>query len=122
VDSLIFVGVLALWWGAADMVPPAPGCPDLSGAVPTPVGGDGQLCGTRRQRVAMIAPVVKDLVRAFISEADAALRAHLDKRWKGVFDGRAASAEACQQRAGRIMPDVSQAPFEVCAVGIQISF
>ena len=39
--------------GAADMVPPAPGCPDLSGEAPTPVGGDGQLCGTQRQRVAV---------------------------------------------------------------------
>jgi hypothetical protein len=34
----------------------------LSGAAPTPVGGDGQLCGTQGQRVAVIAPVVTELV------------------------------------------------------------
>ena len=32
--------------GAAGMAPPAPGCAHVSGAAPTPVGGDGQLCGT----------------------------------------------------------------------------
>jgi hypothetical protein len=52
--------------GAADMAPPAPGCAHLSGAAPTPVGGDGQLRGTRRQRVASaIAPIVKELISEF---------------------------------------------------------
>jgi len=39
------------------MAPSAPGCAHVGGAAPTPVGGDGQLCGTRRKRVATaIAP------------------------------------------------------------------
>jgi hypothetical protein len=57
----------------------------MSGAAPTPVGGDGQLCGTRRQRVATaIAPIVKELIMLFIPETEAlAFRAHLDKKLEG---------------------------------------
>ena len=57
----------------------------MSGAAPTPVGGDGQLCGTRRKRVATaIAPIVKELIMRFIPEAEAgALRAHLDNELEG---------------------------------------
>jgi hypothetical protein len=47
---------------AAGLAPPAPGCAHLSGAPPTPVGGDGHLCGTRQQRFAAIAPTVKELI------------------------------------------------------------
>ena len=66
----------------------------------------------------MIAPVVKELVHAFISETEGgALRAHLDNTLEGpVLTLRAASAEACQPRAGRIMLHVGQASFEVCAI------
>jgi len=44
------------------MAPPAPGCAHVSGAAPTPVGGDGQQRGTRRHRAATaIAPVTLHL-------------------------------------------------------------
>ena len=51
--------------GAAGLAPPAAGGAHLSSAAPTPVGGDGQLRGMRRRRVATaVAPIVKELIHA----------------------------------------------------------
>jgi glutaredoxin-like protein len=55
----------------------------MNGAAPPPVGGDGQLRGTRRRQrgASQIAPIVKELIMRFIPETEAeALRAHLDKK------------------------------------------
>ena len=61
----------------------------------------------------MIAPVVKELVHAFISETEAgALRAHLDKTLEGpVFDDCARPPLRHVNRAQGALG----APFEVCA-------